>query len=71
MIDVSAWGGEGVGRARVWLALCGGGGMLPLLTPPNQSIKRLYSPCQGELVGRVMGQREIGLRENIQLSFSE
>lgn len=35
MIDVSAWGGEGVGRARVWLALCGGGGMLPLLTPPK------------------------------------
>lgn len=31
----------------------------------------LYSPCQGELVGRVMGQGEVGLGELIQLSFSE
>lgn len=70
MIDVSSRGGEGVGRARVWLAFCGGGGMLPLLTPPNQSAQRLYSPCWGELVGRVMGQGETGLRGNIQLPFS-
>ena len=71
MIDVSARGGEGVGRARAWLALCEGGGMQPLLTRSNQSSKRLYSPCQGELVGRVMGQGEMGLRENIQRSLSE
>lgn len=71
MIDVSARGGEGAGRARVGVALCGGGGMLPLLTPPNQSIKRLDSPCRGALVGRVMGQGEPGLRENVQPSFRE
>lgn len=60
------WGGLGFG----WL-FAGVEGCFPFSPPPNQSIKRLYSPCQGELVGRVMGQREIGLRENIQLSFSE
>lgn len=40
---------------RGWLALCRGEGMLPLLAPPDQSIQGLYSPCRGELVGRVMG----------------
>lgn len=38
---------------RVWGALLGVEGLLP--APPNQS-ERSWSPCRGELVGRVMGQ---------------